>query len=148
VAVTDRAVLASRTALTFALTNGPLAAIAIAADRRTPIDNPDQRASAAKTFALKGTALSGPLPPVLVTAALGILGRRRDRFGSAAIAVIGVMGVLITINAARQLAAEPKGYAPRGALVAGGAIFSLFGIAFVVAAVHDLRARRSAFLSS
>ncbi len=98
--------------------------------------------------------MSGPLPPVVVTAALGILGRRKDRFGCAAIAVIGVMGVLITINAARQIdaarqiAAKPDGYAPRGALVAGGAIFSLFGIAFVVGAMHDLRGRQGAFSAS
>ncbi len=64
-------IAASRAAIAFALLNVPLGVLAVAADWRTPLDAPADGGSAAESFFSYGTALSGPVPPVLGTGLLG-----------------------------------------------------------------------------
>ncbi len=139
----ERRLVASRAAIGFALLNLPLGAAAVAADWPTTVDAPADQGSAAQSFLSRGTALSGPVAPVLLTGALGLLARRRDRFGLAATGLIGAMGTLITINGARQALSRPAAHSPRPVLMAGGAIFTALGLSLTVASGRALAAHRA-----
>ena len=133
---------ASRAALYFALANVPLGSLAVALDWRTTLDVADRRRSAARSFVSHGTALSGPVAPVMLTAALGLLARLQGRAGLAATGLIGVMGTLIAINGVRQGISSPQPHSPRAALLAGSVTFTAFGAALAGTSVRAI-ARRS-----
>lgn len=118
---------ASGAAICFALANIPLGLLAAAFDWRTTLDVTDRRRSAARSFATRGTALSGPVAPVVLTGALGLFARRQGRAGLAATGLTGVMGTLIAINGIRQGLSSPRPHSPRAVLLAGGVIFTAFG---------------------
>ncbi|HEV2769666.1 MAG TPA: hypothetical protein VGV40_05720 [Solirubrobacteraceae bacterium] len=138
----ERRLAASRAGIGFALLNVPLGAVAVAADWRTTVDAPLNQGPAAESFLLRGTALSGPVPPVVLTGALGLLARRHDRWGLAATGLLGAMGLFITINGARQALARPAAHSPRPVLVAGGAIFTALGLRLTAASGRALAAHR------
>ena len=79
---------------------------------------------------------------MVLTGALGLLARRGDRWGLAATGLIGAMGVLITINGARQVLADTAPHSPRPVLVAGGAIFTALGLSLTVISGRALAAHR------
>jgi hypothetical protein len=144
-----RRLAASRAAITFALANVPLCSLAVAFDWRTTLDVTDRRRSAARSFVSRGTALSGPVVPVMLTGALGLLAPRRGRVGIAATGALGVMGLLIAVNGMRQGFSEPEPHSPRAALLAGAVTFTAFGGALAGTSVRALAAiMQSAMLSS
>ncbi len=136
---------AGRAAVGFLVVNVPLTLIGVLADWQTPLDLPADAGSTAETFVSHGTAISGPLAPVAITGALGLVAHRKDRWGIGATTLLVVIAVLIIINGIRQMLADPTATStPQAVLVTGGLLFTALGLTIASTAVRALAARRSA----
>ncbi len=128
----------------FLVVNLPLTLIGVLADWQTPLDLPADAGSTADTFASHGTAISGPLAPVAITGALGLIAHRKDPWGIGATALLAVMAPLIGINGVRQVLADATSTpTPHGVVVAGGLLFTVLGLILGGTSLRALAARRS-----
>lgn len=130
----------SLAAVGFALLQIPLTLIAIAFEWRNALQGSDKEGSLLADFAANGSAISGPLLPQVIFLALALLARRQDRWGIAATAGVGVMGILVTVNGAAVAFSEPI-YAPREALVAAAVLFTGLGLALIALSARAVAPR-------
>jgi hypothetical protein len=89
-----------------------------------------------------GSAISGPLLPQLIFAALAFLATRaHPRVSLIGTAGIGVLGLLVTFNGAMAGLTDAE-HAPQAAAAAAGIGFVAAGLTLVALSARDLKARR------
>ena len=91
-----------------------------------------------------GTANSIPLHPMIALAVFAILARGRRWWGTVAVVVLCLLGVVIMIGALGEV--QPNPHVPLGALVASVVTYGVLGLALLLSGIADLldrvRARR------
>ena len=86
-----------------------------------------------------GTLTSIPLPPMIALAVFTILARSQRWWGTLAVVVLCLLGVVIMIGALGEV--QPNPNVPLGALVASVVIYGVLGLALLLSGVVDLADR-------
>jgi hypothetical protein len=116
--------------------------IAIAADWRTCFDKAAAHQTVAQAFAGHGSAISAPLAPMALLLACGLLGDRRDRWGTAGVAGTCVVALLVAFGAVGEALSASSAHTPRAVLVFS-AVFGLVQAAWLLTAARAARRRRA-----
>ncbi len=94
-----------------------------------------------------GTVTSIPLAPWIVLVVVTLLARSRRWWGTLAVVVLCLLGVVFTIGGYGELSTPPTPRVPRAVLVMAGVVYCVLGLSLLVAGVIDLidrvRPRRS-----
>ena len=93
-----------------------------------------------------GTVTSLPLGPWIALTVFALLARTRRWWGTLAVVVLCLLGVLFDFGGLREAFAPPTPYVPRAVLIAAGVVYGGLGLALVVSGIADVvdrvRARR------
>jgi drug/metabolite transporter (DMT)-like permease len=94
-----------------------------------------------------GTVTSIPLAPWIVLVVVTLLARSRRWWGTLAVVVLCLLGVVFMIGGYGELSTPPTPHVPRAVLVIAGVVYCVLGLSLLVAGVIDLidrvRPRRS-----
>ncbi len=94
-----------------------------------------------------GTVTSIPLAPWIVLVVVTLLARSRRWWGTLAVVVLCLLGVVFMIGGYGELSTPPTPYVPRAVLVMAGVVYCVLGLSLLVTGVIDLidrvRPRRS-----
>ena len=94
-----------------------------------------------------GTVTSIPLAPWIVLVVFTLLARSRRWWGTLAVVVLCLLGVVFMIGGYGELSTPPTPYVPRAVLVMAGVVYCVLGLSLLVTGVIDLidrvRPRRS-----
>ncbi len=94
-----------------------------------------------------GTVTSIPLVPWIVLVVVTLLARSRRWWGTLAVVVLCLLGVVFMIGGYGEMSTPPTPYVPRAVLVIAGVVYCVLGLSLLVAGVIDLidrvRPRRS-----
>ena len=94
-----------------------------------------------------GTVTSLPLGPWIALTAFALLARSRRWWGTLAVGVLTLLGLLFIFGGMGEAFAPPTPYVPRVVLVAAGAVYSVLGLSLFLTGVLELidrvRARRA-----
>ena len=94
-----------------------------------------------------GTVTSIPLAPWIVLVVVTLLARSQRWWGTLAVVVLCLLGVVFMIGGYGELSTPPTAYVPRAVLVMAGVVYCVLGLSLLVAGVLDLvdrvRTRRS-----
>ena len=94
-----------------------------------------------------GTVTSIPLAPWIVLVVFTLLARSRRWWGTLAVVVLCLLGVVFMIGGYGELSTPPTPYVPRAVLVIAGVVYCVLGLSLLVTGVIDLidrvRTRRS-----
>jgi len=85
-----------------------------------------------------GTVTSIPLAPWMVLVVVTLLARSRRWWGTLAVIVLCLLGVVFMIGGYGELSTPPTPHVPRTVLVTAGAIYIVLGLSLLVAGVIDL----------
>ncbi len=93
-----------------------------------------------------GTVTSLPLAPWIALVVFALLARSRRWWGTLAVVVLCLLGVLFIIGGLGEVFTPPTPYVPRAVLITSGVVAALLGLALLVLGIADLidrvRARR------
>ncbi len=94
-----------------------------------------------------GTVTSIPLAPWIMLVVVTFLARSRRWWGTLAVVVLCLLGVVFMIGGYGELSTPPTPYVPRTVLVMAGVVYCVLGLSLLVTGVIDLidrvRPRRS-----
>ena len=94
-----------------------------------------------------GTVSSIPLAPWIALIVFTVLARSRRWWGTLAVGVVCLLGVVFMIGGYGELSTPPTPYVPRAVLVMAGVVYCVLGLSLLVTGVIDLidrvRPRRS-----
>jgi uncharacterized membrane protein HdeD (DUF308 family) len=82
-----------------------------------------------------------PLAPWIALVVFALLARSRRWWGTLAVVVLCLLGVLFIIGGLGEVFTPPTPYVPRAVLIAAGVVYVLLGVALVVSGVADLTDR-------
>ncbi len=87
---------------------------------------------------ITGTVTSLPLAPWLALIAFTLLARSRRWWGTLAVIVLCLLGVVFMIGGYGEVSTPPTPYVPRAVLVTAGVVYGVLGLSLAVAGVIDL----------
>ena len=85
-----------------------------------------------------GTVTSIPLAPWIALIVFALLARSRRWWGTLAVVVLCLLGVLFIIGGLGEVFTPPTPYVPRAVLVTAGVVSGVLGLSLLVAGVIDL----------
>jgi hypothetical protein len=85
-----------------------------------------------------GTVSSLPLAPWLALIVFALLARSRRWWGTLAVVVLCLLGVLFIIGGLGEVFTPPTPYVPRAVLVTAGVVAGVLGLSLLVTGVIDL----------
>ncbi len=85
-----------------------------------------------------GTVTSIPLPPWIALVVFALLARSRRWWGTPAVVVLCLLGVVFMIGGYGEVSTPPTPYVPRAVLVTAGVVYGVLGLSLLVAGVIDL----------
>ena len=88
-----------------------------------------------------GTVSSIPLAPWIALVVFTLLARSRRWWGTLAVVVLCLLGVVFMIGGYGEVSTPPTPYVPRAVLDAAGVVYGVLGLSLVVAGVIDLSDR-------
>jgi hypothetical protein len=101
-------------------------------------DNPNVTAGEVVTG---GTVTYLPLLPWIALAVFAFLARSRRWWGTLAVVVLSLLGVLFIIGGLGEAFAPPTPYVPRVVLIAAGVVYGGLGLALVLSGIAELMDR-------
>jgi O-antigen/teichoic acid export membrane protein len=87
---------------------------------------------------VEGTVTSIPLAPWIALSVFALLARSRRWWGTLAVVVLCLLGVVFIIGAFGEALTPPTPYVSRAVLVAAGIVYGLLGLALVLLGILDL----------
>jgi drug/metabolite transporter (DMT)-like permease len=90
---------------------------------------------------VSGTVTSIPLAPWIALIVFALLARSRRWWGTLAVVVLCLLGVVFMIGGYGEVSTPPTPYVPRAVLITAGVVFGVLGLSLVVAGVIDLTDR-------
>ncbi len=95
---------------------------------------------------VEGTVTSIPLPPWIALTVFALLARSRRWWGTLAVVVLCLLGVVFIIGAFGEAFTPPTPYVSRVVLATAGIVYGMLGLTLVLSGILDLidrvRARR------
>jgi hypothetical protein len=91
-----------------------------------------------------GTVTSIPLAPWIALVVFALLARSRRWWGTLAVVVLCLLGMLFIIGGLGEVFTPPTPYVPRAVLIAAGVVYVLLGVASLMSGVADLTDRMRA----
>ena len=88
-----------------------------------------------------GTVTSIPLAPWIALVVFALLARSRRWWGTLAVVVLCLLGMLFIIGGLGEVFTPPTLYVPRAVLIAAGVMYVVLGVALLVSGVADLTDR-------
>ncbi len=85
-----------------------------------------------------GTVSSIPLAPWVALVVFTLLARSRRWWGTLAVVVLCLLGVVFMIGGYGEVSTPPTPYVPRAVLVTAGVVYGVLGLSLLVAGVIDL----------
>jgi hypothetical protein len=87
---------------------------------------------------IQGNVTSIPLPPLIALAVCAFLAPSRHWWGTLAVVVLCLLGVLFIFGALGEVLPPPSPYVPLAVLVATAVVYSLLGLSLLVLGIADL----------
>jgi hypothetical protein len=87
---------------------------------------------------VEGTVTSIPLAPWIALTVFALLARSRRWWGTLAVVVLCLLGVVFIIGAFGEALTPPTPYASRAVLIMAGIVYGLLGLALVLSGILDL----------
>jgi len=87
---------------------------------------------------IQGNVTSIPLPPLIALAVFAFLASRRHWWGTIAVVVLCLLGVLFIFGALGEVFTPPSPYVPRVVLIATATVYSLLGLSLLLLGIADL----------
>ena len=87
---------------------------------------------------IQGNVSSIPLPPMIALAVFAFLAPSRRWWGTLAVVVLCLLGVLFIFGALGEVFTPPSPYVPRVVLVATATVYSLLGVSLLLLGIADL----------
>ncbi len=85
-----------------------------------------------------GTATSIPLGPWVALAVFAFLARSRRWWGTLAVVILCLLGVIFIIGGLGEAFAPPTPFVPRAVLIASGVVAGLLGLTLLLSGIADL----------
>jgi hypothetical protein len=87
---------------------------------------------------IQGNVTSIPLPPMIALAVCAFLAPSRRWWGTLAVVVLCLLGVLFIFGALGEVFTPPSPYVPHAVLVATAVVYSLLGLSLLLLGIVDL----------
>lgn len=87
---------------------------------------------------VQGNVTSIPLPPMVALAVFAFLASSRRWWGTLAVVVLCLLGVLVIFGALGEGFTPPSPYVPRAVLIATAVVYSLLGLSLLLSGMADL----------
>ncbi|HZB83975.1 MAG TPA: hypothetical protein VE288_14165 [Rubrobacteraceae bacterium] len=87
---------------------------------------------------VQGNVTSIPLPPMVALAVFAFLASSRRWWGTLAVVVLCLLGVLFIFGALGEVFTPPSPYVPRAVLIATAVVYSLLGLSLLLLGTADL----------
>src|SRR5919199_5414347 len=87
---------------------------------------------------IQGNVSSIPLPPMIALAVFAFLASSRRWWGTLAVVVLCLLGVLFIFGALGEGFTPPSPYVPRAVLIATAVVYSLLGLSLLLSGMADL----------
>lgn len=87
---------------------------------------------------VQGNVTSIPLPPLIALVMFALLARSRRWWGTVAVVMLSLLGVLFINGALGEIYTEPSPYIPSAVLVVSAVVYSLLGLMLVLLGIADL----------